>query len=178
MVAELRRARVAEHEYALLCASEARTDELTGLGNRRFGERLLARIMPGDVVMLLDLDHFKEVNDTFGHAGGDRLLRDLGAYLRGALRDGDSVARFGGEEFLVVVKGGCGDAAEVAERLRRGWHDQHPAATFSVGVTVHDAARTVAATYGQADTALYRAKQAGRDRVHVFGAEPSARAVL
>ena len=169
MVAELRRARAAEHEYALRCADDARTDELTGLGNRRFGELLLADLRQGDAILLLDLDHFKAVNDTFGHAGGDRVLRDLGAYLRAAVRGDDAVARFGGEEFLIVVKRGGPEAAEVAERIVRGWRDQSPAVTLSVGVSVHDAQRPVSATFSQADTALYRAKQSGRDQVRVFG---------
>jgi diguanylate cyclase (GGDEF)-like protein len=177
MVAELRRARAAEHEYALRCADDARTDQLTGLGNRRFGERLLGELMPGDGVLLLDLDHFKAVNDTFGHAGGDRVLRDLGDYLKGALRDDDAVARFGGEEFLIVVRRGGPEAIEVAERITRGWRDQHPLATFSMGVSVHDATRPVSATFSQADTALYRAKQNGRDQVRLFGAEPTSEQV-
>jgi diguanylate cyclase (GGDEF)-like protein len=176
MVAELRRARATEHEYALRCAYEARTDELTGLGNRRFGERLLGGLLPGDAVLLLDLDHFKAVNDTFGHAGGDRVLRDLGEYLRSAVREDDAVARFGGEEFLIVVRRGAADAMDVAERLTCGWRDQHAPTTFSVGVSVHNASQPVSATFSQADTALYRAKQNGRDQVRLFGAEPAPEA--
>ena len=170
MVAELRRARAAEHEYALQCATEAATDVLTGLGNRRSGERLLAQLEPGDGVLLMDLDHFKAVNDRFGHAGGDRVLRDLGAYLRAAVRGEDAVARFGGEEFLVVLRHPSEAAVDVAKRLVEGWRALSPVTTLSIGVAVHDSAHSISTTYGQADTALYRAKKNGRDQVEMFGA--------
>jgi diguanylate cyclase (GGDEF)-like protein len=175
MVAELRRAHEAEREYARRCEDDARTDELTGLGNRRMGERLLATLVPGDAVLLVDLDHFKGVNDRFGHAGGDRVLRDLGEFLRGAVKARDTIARFGGDEFLIVARGACENAVKIAERLAAGWRDQQPLATCSIGVAVHDPRRAVTDTYSRADTALYRAKQAGRNQVRDFGAEPTTR---
>jgi diguanylate cyclase (GGDEF)-like protein len=171
MVAELRRARAAEHEFALRCADDARTDELTRLGNRRFGERLLSTVMPGDAIVLLDCDHFKGVNDRFGHAGGDRVLRELGEFLRTAVRDQDTIARWGGDEFLVVLRHTTQRAGEAAERLVQGWRALEPIASVSIGVAVHAEDRSVADTYSQADTALYRAKARGRDQVCVFGTD-------
>jgi diguanylate cyclase (GGDEF)-like protein len=171
MVAELRRAHEAEREYAARCENDARTDELTGLGNRRMGERLLATLVPGDAVLLVDLDHFKDVNDRFGHAGGDRVLRDLGVYLRSMVKSRDTIARFGGDEFLIVARGAGENAVKIADRLAAGWREQQPAATCSIGVAVHDSRRAVSDTYSRADTALYRAKQAGRNQVRDFGAE-------
>jgi diguanylate cyclase (GGDEF)-like protein len=173
MVAELRRAHAAEREYAMRCEDDARTDELTGLGNRRMGERLLATLVPGDAVLLVDLDHFKDVNDRFGHAGGDRVLRELGVYLRSTTKHNDTIARFGGDEFLIVARGAGENAVKVAERLANGWRAQQPPATCSIGVAVHDSRRAVSDTYSRADTALYRAKQAGRNQVRDFGSEPS-----
>ncbi|HEY2813047.1 MAG TPA: GGDEF domain-containing protein [Acidimicrobiales bacterium] len=173
MVAELRRAHAAERDYAMRCEDDARTDELTGLGNRRMGERLLSTLVPGDAVLLVDLDHFKDVNDRFGHAGGDRVLRDLGVYLRSTAEENDTIARFGGDEFLIVARGAGERAVRVAQALADGWRDQQPLATCSIGVAVHDSRRPVSDTYSRADTALYRAKQAGRDQVRDFGADPS-----
>jgi diguanylate cyclase (GGDEF)-like protein len=177
MVAELRAARAIEHDQARRFAEQAETDSLTGLGNRRFGEAVLETLVAGDAVLLLDVDHFKAVNDRFGHAGGDRLLRDLAEHLRGSSRAGDSVARFGGEEFLLVVRQGAtrgGDSAmEVAERIVQGWRERQPQATVSVGVAIHDGSRSPTATCSQADTALYRAKRSGRDRARLFGSEPA-----
>ena len=171
MVAELRRAHEAEREYAARCENDARTDELTGLGNRRMGERLLATLVPGDAVLLVDLDHFKDINDRFGHAGGDRVLRDLGVYLRSMVKSRDTIARFGGDEFLIVARGAGENAVKIADRLAAGWREQQPAATCSIGVAVHDSRRAVSDTYSRADTALYRAKQAGRNQVRDFGAD-------
>ena len=84
------------------------TDDLTGVGNRRRANLLLESMRPGDGLLLLDLDHFKRVNDSRGHAEGDRILSTLGEYLRSAVREADTVARFGGEEFIVLLRGaGC-----------------------------------------------------------------------
>ena len=168
--------RMREAERAQRAAAEALvrasvTDELTGLGNRRAGNVLLESMRGGDALLLLDLDRFKQVNDTFGHIEGDRLLARLGAYLAGAARERDTVARFGGEEFIIVLRRGGDEAVGVAEHLLRGWRLQHPLASFSVGVAVHDGGAALR-TFGLADAALYDAKRRGRDCVAVAGAGP------
>ena len=163
--------------------SLALTDELTGLYNRRYLlahlDELFARINHdglGVAVLLVDIDHFKQVNDTYGHAAGDDVLRELSARATNAVRSVDLVARLGGEEFVVVMpETGPAIAAAVAERLRlavanepfaiRTSGDSLPV-TVSVGVTTamangDDRDRLLK----RADDALYRAKADGRNRV-------------
>jgi diguanylate cyclase (GGDEF)-like protein len=143
----------------------AMEDALTGVGNRRRAAALLEGLRPGDAVMLIDLDHFKLVNDTAGHAAGDRVLVILGRYLRDAARGADMVARYGGEEFLLLLRHATDGALAAGERLAQGWRDLQPLTTFSAGVALHVEGRSPAATLGRADAALYRAKRTGRDRV-------------
>jgi len=161
----------------------ALTDELTRLPNRRHllmvgDEQLRAARARGAGfgVLVLDVDHFKRINDTYGHELGDAVLRRVAEAFRASLRDGDHVGRTGGEEFVAVLPGAAaGPAAEVAERLRGAveridFADLHPAlsVTVSVGAAVwqpHDA--SFAATCKRADDSLYRAKAAGRNRVEV-----------
>lgn len=142
------------------------TDELTGLGNRRLGDQLLDTINARDAVAILDIDHFKQVNDNYGHARGDAVLHELGGFLRSSLRASDEVARMGGEEFLVVLRQpAAGDETYVIQRLLADWRAQSPTITISAGVAVHSEDQSPAETYRRADAALYAAKQAGRDRV-------------
>jgi diguanylate cyclase (GGDEF)-like protein len=155
-----------EQERAVDALAKANlTDDLTQLGNRRFGTQILDGIMAGDALALLDLDHFKAVNDQFGHARGDQVLQLLGDYLRGALRCGDDIARMGGEEFMLILR--QPDPADVfgtVDRLVSGWRTRSPLSTLSAGVTVHQAGHAPVDTYRGADEALYAAKAAGRDR--------------
>lgn len=141
------------------------TDDLTGLGNRRRANALLDALEVGDTLVLMDLDHFKAVNDTRGHAAGDQVLMDLGAYLLGAVREADCVARFGGEEFLILLRGAHGDPAGIVERLLSGWRTTGCGVTLSAGAAVHEAHRGPSTTLKVADAMLYRAKSAGRDRL-------------
>lgn len=138
-------------------------DGLTGVGNRRHAGILLASIRPGDALIVLDLDHFKVVNDRHGHAAGDQTLVSLGQFLRAAVRGGDDVARLGGEEFLIVLRQPA-DAGAAAARLVEQWRTTRPAATLSAGVEVHAADRAASETMRRADAALYAAKRSGRDR--------------
>jgi diguanylate cyclase (GGDEF)-like protein len=144
----------------------ASTDALTGLPNRRAWETSLAGALADTepvVVAMLDLDHFKDFNDTRGHPAGDRLLKEAAAAWRGELRAGDFLARLGGEEFgLLLPNCSVEDALRVVERLRaRMPYDQ----TCSAGVAVRIPAESAENLMVRADAALYSAKAAGRDRV-------------
>ncbi len=142
-----------------------RHDELTGTGNRRHATELLTGMRSGDGLILVDIDHFKSVNDREGHRGGDRLLRALGGYLRNYVRGSDNVARFGGDEFIVVARGVGADATAAAERLLDGWRQLGTSATVSIGVAVHSAGAAPEDTLDRADQALYQAKANGRNQV-------------
>jgi diguanylate cyclase (GGDEF)-like protein len=144
-------------------------DALTGVGNRRQADALLAQLKPGDAVVLLDLDQFKAVNDQWGHASGDAVLVSLARFLDRSLRDGDAVARFGGEEFLLVLRHAGDQARTAVERLAEGWRRTMPITTFSAGVALHGADCRPEATLIAADAALYRAKDDGRDCVRQSG---------
>ncbi|MDA2944987.1 MAG: EAL domain-containing protein [Actinomycetota bacterium] len=162
----------------------ARHDELTGLANRSYLMQVLAQRLtgaqPGSVGLLfIDLDHFKVVNDSLGHALGDDLLRQVAERLAGAVREGDLLGRFGGDEFVVVLdgRGGPVDAAVAADRLRTAVHppvdvDGHEFfVTVSVGwSTNHDAGMSPDEMLRDADAAMYRAKSRGRDCVEAYQA--------
>jgi diguanylate cyclase (GGDEF)-like protein len=151
---------------------QAETDALTGLPNRRALETTLTALQPGDVVLVLDLDHFKQVNDTGGHDHGDRVLVDFAATLLAVVRGRDQVARYGGEEFVLVLPqdNGLGlGAASVTARLRQRWAERYPHITWSGGASCHQEGADPHLTLRDADRALYRAKEAGRDRVLTSG---------
>ena len=157
-------------------------DPLTGLLNRRGLERSLARRHSAGqrgAVIMMDLDHFKRVNDVHGHDVGDRALRDLAAIVRRQMRKPDLAARFGGEEFVVYLSELGQDAAlRVAERLRMSVEDNlkvdGQAQTVSIGVAPWPPGESFAAILKRADMAVYAAKAAGRNRVHLV---PAARTV-
>jgi diguanylate cyclase (GGDEF)-like protein len=166
--------------------SEARTDALTGLLNRRgFDERAsleLARARREDkcvAIAAFDLDHFKRVNDEWGHEVGDRVLIRTAGILASEARDIDVVARFGGEEFVVLLPGAeTQEAQGFAERVRRrlavDGDPGLPAAKASAGIRSARAPRSVDELLHGADSALYAAKRAGRDRAVVFEREAQA----
>jgi diguanylate cyclase (GGDEF)-like protein len=146
-------------------ADIASTDALTGLPNRRAWDTHLAETLAEDqhaTIAILDLDHFKDYNDTYGHPAGDRLLRETAAAWREELRAGDFVARLGGDEFALLLPDcNAANALEVVERLRlRIPSDQ----TCSAGIASHETRMSPEALTAAADTALYEAKTAGRDR--------------
>jgi diguanylate cyclase (GGDEF)-like protein len=173
----------------------ATTDELTGVNNRRrFGEdlnlhaALAARHgLPLSLIML-DVDHFKQYNDTYGHLAGDDVLRTIATILRTEVREHDLVARYGGEEFVLLLPSTGPEAAtEVAERLRKAiskgtWNMVQLTASFGVATTDPSHMITVEELIAQADEALYYSKNAGRNRVtHIWNppskAVPSRRAL-
>lgn len=158
---------------------DASCDALTGLANRRTAEHRLRveqaraeRRREPLTVAMLDLDHFKQVNDRWGHAAGDRVLVATAQVLREELRGADLGVRFGGEEFLAVLPGTGGDSAiHVAERIReRVGRFEVPAddgmirVTVSIGLATLLPGESLPALLARADAALYRAKAEGRDR--------------
>jgi len=160
---------------------ESLADPLTGVGNRRRFDSELPATLADDratALCILDLDHFKSVNDTYGHPAGDALLKQVAAVTQGAMRPGDSVYRIGGEEFALVLRHATfADAVDVAERVRSAIasesfdvdHDEPLSATASIGVAVAvdaDAAKLIAS----ADAALYAAKESGRNRIEATSA--------
>jgi diguanylate cyclase (GGDEF)-like protein len=159
----------------------ATTDALTGACNRRkFNDLILAEVERVRryghplSLLILDIDHCKRVNDTHGHEAGDEVLVVLAGLIRAGIRATDSLARWGGEEFVVLspgvtVKG----EAELAERLRAAAaaHDHASVGTVtgSLGVAQHRPGETPDELFARADEALYRAKEGGRGRVEVAG---------
>jgi diguanylate cyclase (GGDEF)-like protein len=168
-------------------ASEARIDALTGLANRRALEEILAaeisraqRFKHDLAVVVLDLDHFKEINDSFGHAAGDVMLREVSRLLTSLARQGDTVARWGGEEFVVILpETDPTGAIRFAERLRRTIEAHNVGemqTSTSCGVATMLPEDTVEDLLAAADQALYRAKSNGRNRTEnaVRGPRPAA----
>jgi diguanylate cyclase (GGDEF)-like protein len=173
------RARSLELERDLLQRS-SRLDTLTGVGNRRAADEALAARLASAAsgqeqlfVAFVDVDHFKQVNDTFGHATGDRVLLALGELMRGFLRNRDEVFRFGGEEFVLLMADGQPFAGhDACERLRvlieaHDWTVLAPElhVTASFGVARWQGEASVAELIARADAAMYRAKREGRNRV-------------
>lgn len=161
-------------------------DPLTGLFNRRFFERRLReesaharRHKRPFAIVLVDLDYFKLVNDTYGHEDGDRVLRHVAEVIQSSLREDDVACRYGGEEFVVLLRATTGAAARaVANRLRAalaqrpidvGPKNEPRHVTFSAGVAAADERNQFHADdiVARADAALYRAKRGGRNRVEI-----------
>ncbi len=159
--------------------AQASTDALTGLPNRRYFDEfcgLLARRRRADDavgVLMVDIDKFKVLNDTHGHATGDEVLRAVGGAIIAAVREDDVPARYGGEEFVVLLRNPTPEVAlDVGERVRVAVGALElrrlgvRAVSVSVGVAVaRHADQSIDELIAQADRALYRAKRAGRDRV-------------
>lgn len=167
--------------------SQSVRDPLTGLFNRRYMEETLEREIRRSErsgrplsVMMLDLDHFKQFNDTFGHSAGDALLRELGAMLRTSVRAGDIACRFGGEEFFLILPEAALDCARTrADQIREAAKHLHishlgeslGSVTVSLGVAAFpEHGGSGEALIRAADGALYLAKSEGRDRVVVAAA--------
>jgi diguanylate cyclase (GGDEF)-like protein len=156
------------------------TDALTGLLNRRYIEARLAEEIKRSQrhglamsFMMLDVDHFKSYNDTFGHPAGDEALKMVGNVIRNTLRSADVAARFGGEEFSILLPQTTGDEAiAIAERIRHNIENAdfpHRQVTASIGVASCSAELCVSADLvAAADRALYEAKRRGRNRVMEF----------
>jgi diguanylate cyclase (GGDEF) domain len=172
------------------------TDQLTGLCNRRHllteGNRILGVAIRGCAPccgLMVDIDHFKNVNDTFGHPVGDRVLIHVSGIIAASIRESDMLARFGGEEFVVLApNAGLNEAIILAERIRTAIANssiavgqEHIIVTVSIGVAAYDmepeyGSNVLEDMIEKADKALYRAKQNGRNRVETwpFPVEPEA----
>ncbi|MET3454109.1 EAL domain-containing protein [Pseudomonas kilonensis] len=178
-----------ERQYIANLSWQATHDALTGLANRReFEYRLeqalhnLTRQVGRHALMFLDLDQFKLVNDTCGHAAGDELLRHICALLQSGLRENDTLARLGGDEFGILLENCSPEAAEkIAEGLRQTvqnlhfvWKGRPFVTTVSIGlVHIAQTPTTLEASLRAADMACYMAKEKGRNRVQVYHADDS-----
>ena len=181
-----------ERQKTVELAREARHDSLTGLVNRREFEQRLSRALASatelgreHAVLYLDLDRFKVVNDTCGHAAGDKLLRDISGVLESNLRDRDTLARLGGDEFAILLEN-CqpDDATRIASTLCQAvaafefhWEGREFRPGISVGVVpIAGGRQSVAQVLSAADACCYKAKDAGRNRVYVQGSSHGGRA--
>ena len=178
-----------ERQYIANLSWQATHDALTGLANRReFEYRLelvlqnLGRQQGRHALMFLDLDQFKLVNDTCGHAAGDELLRHICALLQSCLREGDTLARLGGDEFGILLENCPADMAQIiAEGLRQivqslhfAWKGRPFLSTISIGlVNIYQTPVTLESLLRAADMACYMAKEKGRNRVQVYHADDS-----
>jgi len=152
----------------------AERDGLSGLYNRRAGEKFLLKMLerssPSCGLILLDIDKFKAINDTFGHNSGDLVIKEIAKRCQERLRHGDIIARWGGEEFVVLLRGGGEEACfHTAETLRNIIVDTEIEAVGNVsasfGITQFRRLDTMTSILHRADTALYQAKEQGRNRV-------------
>jgi len=172
------RARLAEAERLAV------TDHLTQLSNQRYFDHMLEKLTQEPhkfsslSVLMVDLDHFKEVNDTYGHMIGNQVLTEVGELLKHQVRARDVVARYGGEEFALILPGAdCGQAQQVAERIRKAIQEHVFARdkgvevrlTVSIGIASwpHDA-RERTELLSRADAALYMAKRSGRNSICAY----------
>jgi diguanylate cyclase (GGDEF)-like protein len=170
-------ARVYSHQAA---EAEARTDQLTGLPNRRYFDEyctlVASRRRSSDraAILAVDVDHFKRLNDMYGHQVGDQVLRSIANAIQMSVREEDLPARYGGEEFMVLLRNPtAGVALEVGERIRQTVRETDlieagvtDRVTVSVGVASgHSAEEPITEIVERADRALYAAKRTGRDRV-------------
>jgi diguanylate cyclase (GGDEF)-like protein len=157
----------------------ASTDSLTGLNNRRAFEEQISKEADRSCrygsplsLLMLDVDHFKQFNDSFGHLAGDAVLQEVGRILSTAARSTDFPARFGGEEFALVLPETNAEAAlEVAERIRVAISESRiegSGVTISIGLSSMAATSTAASLVAEADEALYAAKRGGRNQVVHF----------
>lgn len=147
-------------------------DPLTGLANRRMMDIQLNDILVkakryenGFFILMLDIDHFKEYNDTFGHDAGDKVLKEIGVIFKKSVRKSDLVARYGGEEFLIAISDTQKESAvTLAERIRKKIENETNV-TISIGISYFRKELKIEKIIREADKALYKAKEQGRNRL-------------
>ena len=145
---------------------ESQTDKLTGIGNRRYADMMIASMEAGDVLAMIDVDGLKGTNDKFGHEAGDELLKAVGDFLREQVRTPDLCARLGGDEFIILLKNAYPGATQILTRLITMWEEKHLySTTLSIGMSVHNSTREIQETIKAADTALYQAKHQGKNQL-------------
>lgn len=166
-------------------SEKAQTDSLTGLRNRHWLNEKLPGLLrkqkagyPYCSLLMLDIDHFKQFNDQYGHLAGDRVLQSVANIVRDSLRDNDAAIRYGGEEIILVLPDTSEHNAQaIAQRLRQFIREHKvenydgtflPSVSVSIGVYTIDTGDTVEQILNRVDTALYEAKRAGRDRVVIW----------
>jgi diguanylate cyclase (GGDEF)-like protein len=172
-VVKLKKTKEASEQRAEKMEKAANIDGLLGIGNRRMLQQELNNMatnyMPFSL-LLIDVDHFKAINDTHGHLVGDDILRELTTTMESSLRPDDTIGRWGGEEFLVLASGAdLGIASSLAERIRSAVEKQNFSTvgrvTISIGVAQFEKNSSVSHTFSIADKALYQAKNKGRNTV-------------
>lgn len=174
-VIKLKRTFRESEERALQLEQAANVDGLLGIANRRFMQKKLDEYVSEEepiVVLVIDVDHFKSINDTYGHLVGDDVLRAVAKCMQNMLRPDDVIGRWGGEEFLVLARNTDRKGAlALAERIRKSVENQNfedvGRVTVSIGVAGNEPNTTVAQVFADADGALYQAKQLGRNRVEI-----------
>ncbi len=170
---------MAYEQGAIELRQVAQRDALTGLPNRLGLEHKLKNSFRAGLsdcaVFLIDIDHFKKINDSYGHITGDRVIRHCGQIITGKLREQDFAARIGGEEFLAIIaRTSSQEAAQIAERIRQAVENEYihvgetkVHVTVSMGIAYTDSSHfSFPDMMAQADRQLYKAKEAGRNRVH------------
>ena len=150
------------------------TDPLTGAYNRRYLEDISQGLVMGRAVAMIDADNFKHVNDSYGHAVGDQVLKGIVGAIQSCIRSADAVIRYGGDEFVVLLNGMSPEKLpekleQIRQRIRELTFQEAPAhrQTVSIGATHGDG--TVTEQIGRADRMLYRSKEAGKDRISCDG---------
>ena len=169
------------NRYQRRLETMATTDKLTGLANRQAFDLLISQAMRERtranselLAILIDIDNFKAINDRFGHLAGDSVIRQVAATIRNTLRSADIVCRWGGEEFLILVKGVAEpEGRQLAEKIRKAVSDatfdhkgKSIAVTVSVGIAAHGEGESAEQLIARVDRALYAAKDSGRNIVH------------
>ena len=161
--------------------SKAHKDKLTGCYNREYLDdffhdftKKAFNINREVALIIFDIDNFKAINDTYGHNRGDEVLREFSKLIINNCREGDLVIRWGGEEFILVIAvKSIKQASSIAEKFRKLIESEHfeevESITCSLGVSIHQHYRTLETTIGEADKALYKAKESGKNRVEVSG---------
>ncbi len=149
-------------------SEDLRRDDKMGIGNSRHATALVQSLKLGDALVYIDLDNFGDVNEKWGHPGGDRFLREFSDLLSTSVRDSDLTARPGGDEFIFIARDAEFDALPVANRLLQTWRESGEGRSFSAGIAIHDPNDLPEATLYNADQAVLRAKKQGKNRVCLY----------